>query len=116
MARILISESHPEVRKLLIRMVSTLGHEPVCAHAPRPGFLDGVDVVLVEPATPSGAVLAYATQLIDPEMPIVCVTVAPDPEINVAFAAILVKPFTLLGLGCAIQLALGRGRIPGAHG
>jgi CheY-like chemotaxis protein len=110
MARILISESHDEVRRLLERMVTRLGHQPIIARVPVPQQLTSADVLVVEPATPVGAVLAQATCIVNPSLPIICASLsAPPPELaelGVVFAASLVKPFTLEQLGSAIEEAL----------
>jgi DNA-binding NtrC family response regulator len=116
MARILISESHEDVRRLLERMVTRLGHEPVAVMAPTPQQLTSADVFVLEPAAPIGAVLAQAAHLIDSSLPLICASVtAPAPELaelGIAFTATLVKPFTLEQLGAAIELAL---RVRRAH-
>ena len=110
MARILISESHDDVRRLLERMVVRLGHEPLAVRAPTPQQLTSVDVFVLEPAAPIGAVLAQAAHLIDPTLPLICASVtAPPPELaelGISFTATLVKPFTLEQLGAAIERAL----------
>ncbi|HTR72068.1 MAG TPA: response regulator [Solirubrobacteraceae bacterium] len=110
MAAILISESHPDVRRLLEQMVVRLGHKPVAATAPSPEQLRSADAFLVEPADPIGAVLAQAARLVDPTLPLISVSVAaPPPELEwlgVRFAAALVKPFTLEELRVAIGEAL----------
>jgi hypothetical protein len=115
MARILISESHDEVRRLLERMVTRLGHKPILIRVPVPQQLTFADVLVVEPAAPVGAVLAQAMCLINPSLPIICASVAAPPpelaELGVVFAASLVKPFTLEQLGAAIEEAL----LTGAH-
>ena len=70
---------------------------------------------MVEPAAPTGAVLAQAACIVNPALPIVCASVtAPAPELEelgVSFAAAVVKPFTAEQLGAAIEQAL-RGRGP----
>jgi len=112
MARILISEPHEDVRRLLERMVARLGHEPVAVGAPTTQQLTSADadVFIVEPAAPIGAVLARAARLIDPSLPLICASVAaPPPELadlGIVFAAALLKPFTLEQLGEAIDMAL----------
>jgi DNA-binding NtrC family response regulator len=110
MARILISESHDDVRRLLERMVVRLGHEPVAVRAPTPQQLTSADVFVLEPADPVGAVLAQAAHLIDHTLPLICASVtAPPPELaelGISFTATLVKPFSLERLGAAIELAL----------
>jgi hypothetical protein len=110
MARILISESHDEVRRLLERMVTRLGHEPIVVKVTVPQQLTCADVLVVEPATPVGAVHAQAMCMVNPSLPIICASItAPPPELaelGVVFAASLVKPFTLEQLGTAIEEAL----------
>jgi len=110
MARILISEPHDDVRRLLERMVTRLGHQPVAVRAPTPQQLTGADVFIVEPAAPIGAVLAQAAHLIDPTLPLLCVSVtAPPPELaelGIAFGAVLIKPFSPAQLEAAIVRAL----------
>lgn len=110
MARILISESHADVRRLLERMVTRLGHEPIAVRAPTPQQLTSVDVFVIEPADPIGAVLAQAAHLIDPTLPLICASVTAPPQelaaLGISFTATLVKPFTLDQLRAAIELAL----------
>jgi hypothetical protein len=110
MARILISESHGEVRRLVERMVTRLGHEPIVLRVTAPQQLMYADVLVVEPATPVGAVHAQAMCMVNPSLPIICASItAPPPELaelGVVFAASLVKPFTLEQLGGAIEEAL----------
>jgi CheY-like chemotaxis protein len=109
MARILISESHEDVRRLLERMVTRLGHEPVLVRAPTPAQLRSADLLLVEPAAPAGAALTRAAHAANPTLPLICASVtAPPPELaelGVVFAAALVKPFTLGQLAGAIEQA-----------
>jgi CheY-like chemotaxis protein len=107
MARILINEPHPKVRQLLARMVERLGHEALTRQQVVPGYLEGVDLLIVEPAAPLGAVIAKATQILDPSLPIVCASVEAPPQIDVRFSSTLIKPFALAELGEAIEQALG---------
>jgi hypothetical protein len=110
MARILISEPHDGVRRLLERMVIRLGHEPMLVRVPAPQQLQSADVLVVEPAAPTGAVLAQAACIVDPSLPLICASVTASPpelaELGVVFAAALVKPFTAEQLGVAIEEAL----------
>jgi DNA-binding NtrC family response regulator len=116
MARILISEPHDDVRRLLERMVTRLGHEPIAVRTPTPQQLTSADVFMVEPAAPIGAVLAQAAHLIDPSLPLICVSVAAAPpelaDLGIVFTDTLVKPFTIEQLCVAIDRAL---RIPRSH-
>ncbi|HSZ06101.1 MAG TPA: hypothetical protein VK778_13005 [Solirubrobacteraceae bacterium] len=110
MARILISEPHDEVRRLLERMVTRLGHEPTAVRMPTPEQLMSADALVVEPAAPIGAVLAQAASIANPALPLICASVAAAPpelaELGVVFAVSLVKPFTVQELGAAIELSL----------
>jgi len=110
MAQILISEPDPDVRRLLERMVSMLGHEPISVIVPAAQDLTDADVFIVEPFEPLGAVLAQAASIAVPELPLICASVAPPPsgltELGVVFAACLLKPFDLDALGEAIEDAL----------
>jgi hypothetical protein len=106
MAQILISEPHDEVRRMLERMVTRLGHEPIAVKMPTPEQLMSSDVLMVEPAAPTGAVLAQAAHVVNPSLPLICASVtAPPSEPGVVFAASLVKPFTLEQLADAIGRA-----------
>ncbi len=115
MARILISEPHDDVRRLLERMVTRLGHEPVAARAPTPQQLTSADAFVLEPAAPIGAVLAQAAHLIDPSLPLICASITAPPselaELGISFTATLVKPFTSEQLGAAIERALRARRV-----
>jgi CheY-like chemotaxis protein len=110
MAQILISESHDDVRRMLERMVTRLGHEPVFVRVPAPAQLQSADVLVVEPAAPTGAVLAQAACIVKPALPLICASVTGPPpeltELGVEFAAVLVKPFTAEQLGAAIDQVL----------
>jgi CheY-like chemotaxis protein len=113
MARILISESHEEVGRLLVRMLTRLGHEPLVVTMPAPEQLLSADVLMVEPAAPIGAVLAQAARLVNPSLPLICASVEAPPaelaELGVVFAACLVKPFTAEQLDAAIEQSLCSG-------
>jgi DNA-binding NtrC family response regulator len=110
MARILISEPHDDVRRLLERMVTRLGHEPIAVRAPTPQQLTSADAFVLEPTAPIGAVLAQAAHLIDPSLPLICASVTAPPlelaELGISFTATLVKPFTFEQLSAAIERAL----------
>jgi hypothetical protein len=105
---------------MLERMVTRLGHEPVAVRVPSPQDLASADVFLVEPAAPIGVTLAQAASVIDPSLPLVCVSVAAPPvelaELGVVFTESLVKPFTAEQLSEAIDRALRfrRKHLPGS--
>jgi CheY-like chemotaxis protein len=109
MARILISESHPQVQRMLTRMLARLGHEPVVASTPMiQEGLQSIDLLLVEPADTASAQLARTSQLTDPLLPIICVSVLASPQIDVVFSACLHKPFFADDLATAINHALAQ--------
>ena len=104
MARVLVVESHPEVRDLLARITRRLGHDAVF---PGPGD-DGVhvDAVLLEPAA-EGA-LETATPALRSGAALVCVSILPASRETLALTpvAYLQKPFSLVELERAILSAL----------
>jgi DNA-binding NtrC family response regulator len=110
MARILISEPHDDVRRLLERMVTRLGHEPIIVRVAASEQLQSADVLVVEPAAATGVVLAQAARIVNPMLPLICASVdSPPPELvdlGVVFAATLLKPFAAQQLGDAIEGAL----------
>jgi hypothetical protein len=91
-------------------MVIRLGHEPILVRVPAPQQLQSADVLVVEPAVPTGAVLAQAACIVNPSLPLICASItAPPPELaelGVVFTAALVKPFTAEQFGVAIERAL----------
>jgi hypothetical protein len=112
MARILISEPHDQHRRLLVRMVKRLGHEPLAPRVAAPRDLRSADLFVLEPAAALGAALAQAAHLLAPTLPLICASVqAPPPALlasGIVFDTCLVKPFTLAQLGAAIEEALCR--------
>ena len=107
MARVLIAERNPIVRRLLALRAERLGHEAVLwgDHDAEP---ETVDVALVEPA--DAETLAYARSLRRerPELPIVVCSVR-GRTLETAWlrpAAHLVKPFALSRLARALDVAL----------
>ncbi len=95
---------------MLERMVTRLGHEPMLARVSAPEQLQSADVLVVEPAAPTGVVLAQAARIVNPSLPLICASdTAPPPELaelGVFFAAALVKPFTTEQFGVAIEKTL----------
>jgi hypothetical protein len=105
----MISEPHPDVHRLLERMIARAGDEPVVADTPTPAKLRSVDVLVVETAAPGGAMLAQLARAASPSLQIVCASVAvPSRELAeiVDFAGALVKPYTAEQLMAIIDQAL----------
>jgi len=109
MASILLSEADPDVRRLLVVLLDRLGHEAIVlgggTTAPPPA-----DLLLLEPASPACLELARVARELQPELPIISVSILP-PEACILGGGpslYLAKPFTLDQLGAAISNALGR--------
>ena len=107
MALFLIIEPHEDIRRLYAAVVRGLGHEVA--------FFDGLPldnphVVLVEPAHAESLEAALRLQRDNPELPIVCASVnGPSREAQVLRATTyLLKPFRLVELTDALQLALSQ--------
>jgi CheY-like chemotaxis protein len=110
MARILISEPHELVRRLLEQMLMRMGHEPFVVTVPTlPRVLDA-DLFIVEPAAPVGIMLVQAVHIANPSLSMICASVYGPPgelhELGVVFADCLIKPFTLDQLQAAIEFTL----------
>ena len=105
-ARVLISEPHPDSRALFELVVRRAGHQPV-------GFGELADreppeLMILEPA--SGEALAIAHQLRRrlEHLPIICASIRPaGPATNTLRpTAYLLKPFRLADLEAALDSAL----------
>jgi DNA-binding response OmpR family regulator len=109
-ARVLISESSPDVRKLLMTLVDRMGHEGVIADSVDRALVEGADVLLVEPGGRSSLVFAQRVRTERPELPIICISIYPPSAESRLLRPVahLIKPFTLAELEAAIDSALGR--------
>jgi DNA-binding response OmpR family regulator len=106
MARILISEPHPDLRTLLEAIVRKAGHEPVGQ-----GELtsdDAPELMILEPASADGLAAAARLRSRLADLPIICASILPpSPETRaLGPAAHLLKPFRLGELEAAISTAL----------
>jgi len=106
MARILISEPHPDVRTLLEAVVRRAGHQPV-GH----GELttdDAPALMILEPASADGLAAAVRLRSRLEDLPIICASMLPPSAETRALgpAAHLLKPFGLVELDAAISAAL----------
>ena len=106
MARVLITEPHPDSRALFELVVRRAGHEPVGL-----GELadrEPPELMILEPA--SGEALATAHQLRHRlrDLPIICTSIKPAGTATAALrpVAYLVKPFRLAELEAALTAAL----------
>jgi DNA-binding response OmpR family regulator len=105
-ARILISEPHPDLRILLEAIVRRTGHDPV-GH----GELtedDAPAAMILEPASADGLAAAARLRRRLEDLPIICTSILPPSADTRALApvAYLVKPFRLGELEAAIVAAL----------
>jgi CheY-like chemotaxis protein len=107
MARIVIAEKQPAVRRLLEVRLLQLGHEPV-AWTDEGLDRETLDAALVEPADPETLSFARMLRRDHPELPIVVSSVR-GRTLESAWlrpAAHLVKPFALSRLERAVNDAL----------
>ena len=106
MARILISEPHPDVRVLLEAIVRRAGHEPV-GHGELTSD-DAPELMILEPASADGLAAAARLRSRLEDLPIICASTLPPNAQTQALgpAAHLLKPFRLIELEAAISAAL----------
>jgi CheY-like chemotaxis protein len=106
MARILISEPHPDLRALLEAIVRRTGHEPV-GHGELTDD-DAPAVMILEPASADGLAAAAGLRRRLENFPIICTSISPPDEATRALrpVAYLLKPFRLVDLEDAIASAL----------
>jgi CheY-like chemotaxis protein len=105
-ARILISEPHPDLRVLLEAIVRRAGHEPVGQ-----GELasdETPELMILEPASADGLAAANRLRSRLEDLPIICTSVLPPSAATQALSPVahLLKPFRLLELEEAITAAL----------
>ena len=107
MARVLILESNPAVRRLLQLRLERLGHEAVLPGGGETA-LETIDAAVVEPADPGMLAFARSLRRDDPNLPIVVSSVR-GRSLETAFlrpAAHLVKPFAISRFERAVDDAL----------
>ena len=109
MARILIIEPHAEVRDLLARVVTRMGHEPVPSTGRGEDDLSGIDVVLLEPAAWEGVDVARAAKSCGATIVGVSIFPASEEVGELQPVAYLLKPFSLAELEQAIAAAVAAG-------
>ena len=106
MARILISEPHPDLRVLIEAVVRRTGNEPVGQRELIGG--DAPAAMILEPASADD--LAAASQLRRrlEDLPIICASIFPPTDESSALGPVahLIKPFRLRELEAAIVSAL----------
>ncbi len=108
MARILISEPHPDLRVLIEAVVRRTGNEPVGR-----GELIGEDApaaMILEPASVDDLAAAARLRRRLADLPIICASIFPPTDESCALGPVahLIKPFRLRELEAAIVSALAR--------
>jgi len=104
MGRVLISEPDPEVRDLLSRVVTRLGHEAVFdGEAP-----ETLDVIVLEPIDSAGLDRVRLIRKRCPEVRIVCASIEQPTEASSGLQPVahLLKPFSLAELEGTLEQAL----------
>ena len=111
MARILLSEADPDVRRLFVYLLEGMGHEVVVLAGP-PGVAPPADLMLLEPASASCVAHARRARQLQPALPIICVSILPEDASFLAFGPIdyLAKPFAIEELRDAVEQALDHSR------
>jgi CheY-like chemotaxis protein len=106
MARILISEPHPDLRVLIEAVVRRTGNEPV-GHGELTND-DAPAVMILEPASAEGLAAAAGLRRRLEDLPIICASAYPPSDESSALGPVahLIKPFRLRELEAAIVSAL----------
>jgi CheY-like chemotaxis protein len=107
-ARILLSEHHPIVRRLLVILIEELGHEAVVigdgGEKPARG-----DLLLLDTSEPQAVERARDLCRLDSATPIVCMDGLPEvSSAGLGPVGYLQKPFTIATLERSIDAALAR--------
>ena len=107
MARVLISEPHPDCRTLIELVVRRAGHEPLGAGELAEG--DEPGALILEPASADGLAIAHRLRNRLEQLPLICTSVRPaGPGVeSLRPAAYLVKPFRIAELESVLRAALG---------
>jgi CheY-like chemotaxis protein len=102
MARILIAEPYAEVQQLFVHFVAALGHEAV-VHDPAVTQV-GIDALILEPAMNGAAELVESLRAVDPELPVIAVSVYPPSAlpVRIDWTSYHLKPFGLAVLRDAL--------------
>jgi hypothetical protein len=111
----MISDPHPAVSRMLVRMVARLGYEPVAVEShPTPAQLRSADALLIEPASPAAITLARTARAANPAVAIIgegALALRQRDSWNGAAAPVvhLAKPFTIEQLDAALQQGFAHG-------
>jgi DNA-binding response OmpR family regulator len=105
-ARVLISEPHPDSRALFALVVRRAGHEPVGLGELADQELP--ELMILEPESGEGLAMARRLRRRLEDLPIICASIKPaGPSVDgLCPTAYLVKPFRLIELETAVAAAL----------
>jgi DNA-binding response OmpR family regulator len=106
-AKVLLHESDPALRRLLELQLRRLGHEPVVADAGSAAVT--ADIAVVEPADPAGLALARSLRAWRPELPLVFLSTREPTQTTRELTpeAHALKPWRLAELGRLLERVLG---------
>lgn len=102
MARILIAEPYAEVQQLFVHFVSALGHEPIVYDLAVTAI--GIDALILEPAMAGAADLVETLRALNPDLPVLAVSVYPPSAlpVRIDWTSFHLKPFGLAVLRDAL--------------
>jgi CheY-like chemotaxis protein len=107
-ATILVSETDPDVRRLLVVLIERLGHEALVLD-PDVAVPPPADLLLVEPESTIGLEHARLVRAYFPDLPVLCMNALPEAGSFLTRGPLgyLQKPFTVDVMRTTVQSALG---------
>lgn len=108
MAKILVSEADPDVRRLLVLLLERLGHEVVVLD-PDVAVPPPADLLLVEPESPVCLEHARLVRAYFPDLPVLALNALPADGDFLTRGPLgyLQKPFAVETMRTSVQYALG---------
>jgi CheY-like chemotaxis protein len=108
MAKILVSEADPDVRRLLVLLLERLGHEAIVLE-PDVAVPPCADLLLVEPESPACLEQARLVRAYCPALPVLALNALPDDGDFLTRGPLgyLQKPFSVETMRTTVQRALG---------
>jgi DNA-binding NtrC family response regulator len=108
MATILVSETDPDVRRLLVVLIERLGHKALVLD-PDVEVPPRADLMLVEPESTVCLEHARLVRAYFPDLPVLCMNALPDAGSFLTRGPLgyLQKPFTVDVMRTTVQTALG---------
>src|SRR5258707_7153121 len=106
-ATLLVSETHPVVRQLLVVLIERLGHKAVVLD-PDVAVPPHADLLLVEPESTIGLEHARLVRAYFPDLPVLCMNAVPEAGsfLTKGPVAFLQKPFTVDVMRTTVRAAL----------